>query len=95
MTFLNPVFPPQTVLHDRKAGFGKWAVKFPEALFQPKREPNYSLDTIVHFFFRQFGQPYEQVMLMDENRRDAIMKLELDLLEKEKQQMSKKNGNSI
>lgn len=84
MTFLRSASPVETVIHDRRAAFGKWAVKYPDALFQPKREPNYSLDTIVHFFFRQFGQSYDQIMLMDETRRDLIMKMELEVLEKEK-----------
>jgi hypothetical protein len=89
MTFLRGLASPQSVIHERNRNFGKWATSYQEALFQAKREPNYNLDTILHFFFRQLNQPYSEVMLMDEDRRDAIMKIELDALEKENKQTKK------
>jgi hypothetical protein len=92
MTFLQPQGSLQSVIHDRTLNFGNWATKYQPALFQPKRDPNYSLETILHFFFRQLHQPYSEVMIMDEDRRDAIMKMELDIIEKENKKAKGSNG---
>jgi hypothetical protein len=59
-------------------------------LFHAKREPNYSLTTIVHFFMNRFGSSEEEVMRMDEDKRDKIFALEKEIIDAE----NKKNGGT-
>ena len=72
----------QTVI-DRKQNFGEWVLPRLEVLFLPYRDPNYSLEAILHFFMKRLGQSYSEVMLMDRDRRDEIFDIEYALMRKE------------
>lgn len=86
MTFEDNYHPLQVVIDRKNDTFGEWAIRHSEMLFLPKREPNYSLTSIKHFFMNRLGQQYSEIMLMEENERDEIFKLEKEIMDKENQQ---------
>ena len=59
-------------------------------LFYPKREPNYSLNAIVHFFSKRLRIMPTETLEMEESKRDAIFAAEMDILEKEIAESKKK-----
>lgn len=83
MTFSDGFPALQTVI-DREETFGEWAVKNIDRFFLPKREPNYALESIIHFFMARLHQSYETVMNMDEERRDTIFRMEKEIADKQK-----------
>lgn len=85
MIFSMGVQPLQYVI-DRKQSFGEWAINNLHTLFTPYREPNYSLDSIIHFFMNRLGQSEKETVFMDTDRRDAIFTLEKAIFDKENQQ---------
>ncbi len=73
----------QVVVHRKRDTFGEWAVRQINSLFLPKREPNYSLIAIVHFFMKRLRQPYSEIMRMDEETRTEIWDIEQAIIEEE------------
>jgi len=63
--------------------FGDWIINRIDVLFLPKREPNYSLDSILHFFANRLGISPTETMRMDEERRDKIFQMEKEILDQE------------
>lgn len=85
MTFAEDVRFSQRTIVRQNDTFGEWSVRNLEKLFLPYRDPNYSLESIIHLFMHRLGQPYDVVMLMDTEKRDTIFKMELQLMEQERQ----------
>jgi len=63
--------------------FGEWVIDRVDVLFQPKRDPYYSLTTILHFFANRLNQSFDETRRMDEEERDEIFKLEKEILDAE------------
>ena len=65
------------------ATFGEWILPRLELLFLPKRDPNYSLVSIYHFFTKRLGITPEKTKLMDEDERDELFRIEKQIFDKE------------
>ena len=72
----------QTVI-DRKQSFGEWALRFQDSMFLPYRDPNYSIESIVHLFMKRLHQPYSEVMKMPTSVRDKIFTFEKSIIYEE------------
>jgi len=72
--------------------FGDWIINRIEVLFQPKREPNYSLDSILHFFANRLGISPTETLRMEEERRDKIFLLEKEIFDREVKENQIKNA---
>lgn len=83
MTFPSKMAPFQKIIYRKGDTFGEWSVRHLEELFLPYREPNYSLVSIIHLMMNRLGQSYETLMKMDQEKRDELFNIELDIMKKE------------
>lgn len=80
--------PIQQTLHYRFQTITEWALPRLDMLFAPKREPNFSLNVIIHFFMNRLGQQYKDILLMDEETRDELFDMEYQVFLKEQSKQS-------
>ena len=85
MIFSDGISALQSVI-DRRESFGDWALRNIHLFFSPREDFEYDLNDIIHLFMKRLGQPVDQVMRMDLDRRDAIFLREKAILDKENEQ---------
>lgn len=85
MTFPGDFLPSQYLIRREKETFGEWSLRNMNSLFLPYRDPNYSLESIIHLMMNRLHQNYEVIMQMEQTKRDRLFNIELELMKKEAQ----------
>lgn len=83
MTFPYTMQPCQYLIDRKKEVFGEWSKRNLHALFLPYRDPNYSLEAILHLMMNRLHQSYETLMTMEQTKRDNLFNAEYELMKRE------------